>query len=145
MSERLPEGRGWVINPAEHRLVEMGYESPDEVMTPFGKAVVFHMPMPDDPSLWICDLCNIQILTKWGDEPFPVAMLGNSHAFCNDCRLKMEEGQATDTMGEVMDELEGPWPFRICGCPGCRPTAMEWRPFIEPILNTMIQDIGAQN
>ena len=147
---RAPDNRGWVLNPEAHRAAADAQQDPqrktgDEIMTPFGKATLFVMPSPDDLSLWYCDLCNQQILTKWGDEPFPVAMIGNSHALCNDCRIDFEGSNASDIHGEPMDELEGLWPFRLCRCNGCFITGVEWRPYIEGVIEEIKAAIANQN
>ena len=153
MTQRVPENRGWILDPAGHRHLATSGETRqtgDRIDTPFGKATLIIMPLPDDLSDWVCDLCNQQILTKWGDEPFPVPMIGNSYALCNDCRLKYEKAPATDVDGEELYEpdpyfdptyrgdlsvqlvLEGPWPFSLCTCAACYLQAVIWRPFIEP-------------
>ncbi len=158
MTRRVPENRGWILDPAGHRHLMTGGEirkTGDQVETPFGKATLVVMPYPDDASEWICDLCNEQILTKWGDEPFPVAMVGNSYALCNECRLKYEKGPATGTDGEPIYitgldgydvvEAEGPWPFSLCICAACYLQAMIWRPFLEPEIWKNKERIASQN
>lgn len=145
---RMPENRGWVLNPEGHRAFRENQqqgETGDILNTPFGKATLFVMPSPDDLSLWYCDLCNEQILTRWGDEPFPVAMIGDSYALCNKCRIRYENDHAADIHGEPMDELNGLWPFRLCTCPGCRPTGLDWRPYIEGVLDEIRTVIAGQN
>jgi len=145
--ERIPENRGWVLDPAGHRHLATGGEirqTGEQVDTPFGKATLIVMPVPDNLSDWICDFCNQTILTMWGNEPWPVAMVGNSYALCNDCRLDYEHEPATgvdeeeiiviNLQGEELVLLEGSWPFSLCTCAACYLQATIWRSFIEPFM-----------
>lgn len=149
---RVKETRAWVMDPAGHRAFIAGQyqgpESGDKVPTPFGEATVLRMPLPDDYADWYCDLCSKQILTRFGNEPFPVPMF-STYALCLDHFNEMQQGPATDAYsgedlyeeltqpnGEVISVpvLEGPWPLVMCRCPACYETALAWKPYIEPIL-----------
>ena len=150
--DRETENRGWILDPTGHRALDMGYGPPEKVDTPFGKATVIHMGYPDDASEWICDLCNEPILTVWGDEPFPVPTYG-SYALCHVDYYKLQLGPATNRhTGEDLTDPstgaivpEGPWPLRMCRCPACYVTAIEWRQFIEPALLSIKADIVRAN
>ncbi len=146
--QRMPENRGWVLDPTGHRhLANSGEvrQTGEQIETPFGKATLIVLPPPADMSDWVCDFCNETILTLWGDEPWPVAMIGNSYALCNECRLDYEKAPASDLEGEAITELQGPWPFSLCSCGACYQQALIWRTFIEPLIWKNKSRIAGQN
>jgi len=163
--QRMPENRGWVLDPTGHRhLANSGEvrQTGEQIDTPFGKATIIVLPPPADMSDWVCDFCNEIILTLWGDEPWPVAMIGNSYALCNECRLDYEKSPASDLDGENLYEptsfdptyregpylqevLQGPWPFSLCSCGACYQQALIWRTFIEPLIWKNKSKIAEQN
>ena len=159
--QRMPENRGWILDPTGHRHLENSGEvrqTGEQIKTPFGIATLIVLPPPADMSDWICDFCNETILTLWGDEPWPVAMIGNSYALCNECRLDYEKSPASDLDGEKMVSqsvvngrelitilLQGPWPFSLCSCGACYQQALIWRQFIEPLIWKNKARIAGQN
>jgi len=108
--------RGWIANPAEHRRVERSIPV-EAIDGMFGGAKVIVLPYPPDDE-WFCDVCNAQILTRWGDEPFPVPVDG-SYALCGDC----------------YERAGGRWPIRGCVCEGCLPTIKQWKTFLTRLLD----------
>lgn len=83
-------------------------------------AVAIVPPVPDGDD-WACDRCNATILTRWGDEPFPVPTDGD-WALCHDCKTDQEARQS-------------PWPAAmLCACAPCRQQAQRWRPQLERAL-----------
>lgn len=120
--------RFWVLNPTGHRLTSdrQSYgRDGEEINTPFGKAALIVLPSPPAAE-WYCDLCSEQLLTKWGDEPWPVAMIG-SYALCpKDMYQIMEQNYVDQDSGEELPFKMGEWPAQICTCQPCDSQMQTW-------------------
>jgi len=118
--------RMWILDPAGHRA-EWAEKLPEDgtIITdgPFAGAEHIVLPPPDDPNDWVCDYCNTTILTRWGDEPFPVPMDG-SNALCADHYERIQNNPYDDEVG-------GPWPAQMCGCAACFSQAGKWLPMLD--------------
>ena len=119
---RPDDPRYWILNPTGHRLAEARQfygRDGEEVDTVFGKATLIVPPQPE-PEDWFCDLCSETILTRWGDEPFPVPMFG-SYALCAEHYYEFQGNPLDDPRtGEPLDEPMGLWPMLACSCQACR-------------------------
>jgi hypothetical protein len=114
-----------VLDPAGHRETA-AVDRPktgDDASDFFGGEPGVWIVMDDhlDPDEWICDVCNATILTRWGDEPMPVPMLG-SNALCGDCR-------------HAVEATEGPWPAAGCTCAACGVRFLIWADEIAAAYN----------
>lgn len=107
----------WIVDAVGHRRAwkrMVAGRDGTTVDTPFGEAVNIVMPAPDDDAQWVCDLCNGLILTRWGDEPFPVPQL-SSYALCLDCMNRIMESEGRDRWGDY-----------ACTCTDCRAWMVRW-------------------
>lgn len=109
----------FVVRPAAHReayrrrvAAEAGFR---EEMEQLG--VVIITSVPDDNSLWICDLCNSQIPV---DGEYTLIPLLGSHALCTPCAT---------TISYWPDGWTQPTP-RACRCGACQ----------TPLLPTLITE-----
>lgn len=120
--------RFWITDPRGHRLHERQHNPPDgsTIDTPFGEAVVIRPPLPPG-DLWVCDLCNEEILTRFGGEPWPVPMFGG-YALCHDHLIEAMDWPEEDnrTGEEIPGTHLGPWPLHVCACPPCVHKATDW-------------------
>lgn len=136
--EPAPEDRFWITDPAGHRQHEnerTDHLVGETIQTVFGDAVVMAGPtLPPDE--WICDLCNDRILTRWGDEPWPVPMVGG-YALCIDHYHQLQEQPETDRFGEpIRGSRLGPWPQIACNCDPCQTQIRAWGLMtLKPTLN----------
>lgn len=127
---RPEDPRFWILNPTGHRLAESRQfygKDGDMVDTVFGEAVLIVPPQPA-ASDWYCDICSEIILTRWGDEPFPVPMF-SSYALCAEHFYEFQEGERDDPeSGEPIPGSKwGLWPMMSCGCQACRQYANGYR------------------
>jgi hypothetical protein len=120
--------RFWITDPRGHRLYEEEHKPEDGSLidTVFGEAVVIRPPLPPG-DLWVCDLCNEEILTRFGGEPWPVPMFGG-YALCHDHLVEAMEWPEEDnrTGAEIVGTRLGPWPLHVCACPPCVHKATDW-------------------
>lgn len=128
MTALAEERRHWIPNPVGHRLAESRqYYGRDGEMvdTVFGEAVLIVPPQPAAED-WYCDLCSELILTKWGDQPFPVPMFG-SYAMCMaHYNEAVAEWKHDTDEGDVSDVPMGEWPLLACTCDPCISTLHGW-------------------
>lgn len=103
----------WITDPDGHRALEVAGQPADgtEVDTPMGKAVIISMDRALG-NVWVCDLCNAEMLTRWGSSSWPVACEGN-YGLCIDCT------EAVFTRGRN-------WPSEVCACPPCTFRLLDW-------------------
>lgn len=126
----LPDRRYWILNPAGHRLTEAraAYGMDGKTVEWFlgGEATLIVPPLPAATD-WCCDICSATILTRWGDEPWPVPMEG-SYALCAEHQAMVEESPEDDayTGDPIPGTRRGPWPLRACTCPPCAHWITEW-------------------
>jgi hypothetical protein len=127
------DDRHWILNPAGHRLnAELGMVGRDgeEIDHPvFGKAELIVGP-PNLDEGWVCDLCSLPILTRYGDEPFPVPMLG-SYALCLEHFNEAQTWPYEDSAGTQYPYPMGEWPANLCACSACAFTAGDWFPQLK--------------
>lgn len=118
----MTDRRHWILDPAGHRTAwAAGLPADGENITIDGLDAVAIVPPVPDGDDWACDRCNATILTRWGDEPFPVPTDGD-WALCHDCKTDQEARQS-------------PWPAAmLCACAPCRQQAQRWRPQLERAL-----------
>lgn len=126
------DGRYWILDPAGHRQADAADRPADGTTVDFlgGEAIIIAPPLPDDDD-WLCDLCSTEpILTRWGDEPWPVPAVG-SYALCNTCREKVEADPRTTDRGDpIPGTRNGPWPWDACTCHACTAQLLAWHPHI---------------
>lgn len=128
------DNRYWITNPVGHRSIPVPYTDGEMVETIFGLTEMIVPPAPPADE-WICDMCNEPILVKYGDEPFPVPMLGG-YALCLDHFNEVVEHWTHDDpdTGEPTDIPMGDWPMQSCGCMPCTLQTMEWIPMLKSAL-----------
>ena len=120
---RMSDPRFWILDPAGHRRVENGFKDQhkdgDLVDTIFGEAVLIIPPAPPAED-WYCDICSEIILTKWGRQPWPVAMFG-SYALCLEHYNGMKDSEWDDehTGEPIPGTRMGEWPTMACSCGAC--------------------------
>ena len=109
LCERCRDELRFIVRPAAHRetyrrrvAAEAGLR---EEMERLG--VVIISSVPDDNSLWICDLCNSQIPV---DDEYTLIPLLGSHALCTPCAT---------TIPYWPDAWTQPSP-RACRCGACQ-------------------------
>lgn len=126
--ETLTAPRFWITDPGGHRILyeQRPEKDGDLIDTAFGEAVIIRPPAPP-PDDWYCDLCSEPILTRFGEEPWPVPMFG-SYALCHDHLIEaMEWPEEDDRTGEeIIGTRLGPWPVHVCACPPCTRKAIDW-------------------
>lgn len=107
----------WITNPGGHRRQwrsEVAGQDGTVIDGPFGPTTMIVPPAPEDDDEWVCDFCNGQILTLWGNEPWPVPSHG-SYALCNECARSVMDSEGWEV-----------WPLMSCGCAACRATSSVW-------------------
>ena len=104
----------FIVRPAAHReayrrrvAAEAGIRDEMERL-----GVVIVTSVPDDNSLWICDLCNTQIPA---DDEYTLIPLHASHALCPSCAT---------TIPYWPDAWTQPTP-RACRCGACQTPLLE--------------------
>ena len=124
----MRSARFWITDPRGHRLHEEGRKPEDGSLidTVFGEAVVIRTPLPPG-DMWVCDLCSEEMLTRFGADAWPVAMLGG-YALCLQHMNEAEDWPDEDNRtGEPIPGTRlGLWPLHICACPPCTQTAIRW-------------------
>lgn len=147
MRQREPDRRHWIMDPAGHRKIwQTGLpEDGSIVNTVFGEAVAIVPPPPDDLNDWVCDYCNGEILTRWGNEPFPVPMDG-SNALCMAHFHQQQENPVYDTYGEpIHGSRQGLWPAAVCQCAACVEQTARWFPMLDRAYGQLIREVIASN
>ncbi len=111
----------FVLRPAAHReayrrrvAAETGFRDEMERL-----GVVIITSVPDDNSLWICDLCNSQIPV---DGEYTLIPLLGSHALCTPCAT---------TISYWPDGWTQPTP-RACRCGACQTPLLRTTLITEP-------------
>jgi hypothetical protein len=118
-----PENRWWILDPAGHRRIENGHKDQFKdgqmIDTVFGEAVLIIPPAPPAED-WYCDICSEPILTKWGRQPWPVAMM-SSYALCLEHynEMKTRPHYDRDTDEPIPGTRLGEWPTMACRCGAC--------------------------
>lgn len=136
--------RTWTIDAVAHRRRwRESTAGKDGTVDDMGFTVIVP-PAPDADDEWICDLCNDPILTRFGDEPWPVPMLG-TYALCWNCARRIADGcdahdwypegdyMVCENCGAVLafqidgtDVVDGTWSHLVCACPDCRAWVDRW-------------------
>ena len=121
--------RYWILNPAGHRQAATPATEADLEGTPWEGAAVIDLSAAMGDT-WVCDLCNEEILTVWGDEPWPVPVLG-SDALCADHYYQAQGWYHQDPYGEPTARQLGVWPAQVCTCTACTDQLELWYPMLR--------------
>ena len=126
------DDRYWILHPRGHRAYASEFRPSVGDMVEFmGEMVpVIASTIPVDGT-WICDLCNTDILIDWGDEPFPVPLIG-SNALCLKCFTEVQEWPKMDEWGDdIRGTRLGDWPAHLCTCLPCTFQMLTWKGQLE--------------